>query len=155
MGFVQDNLTQNEKIIYEAKLHWAMFITPVLFILLGILLTVLSFAGGENNAGCLGLSWAVILLGVIAGISSGLSYATSEFALTNKKVIAKVGFIRRQSIELMLQKIESVNISQPIMGRMLGYGTITVTGTGGVKTPFKNITDPIKLKNQIQNQIPE
>lgn len=153
MGFVQDNLIPNEEIIYEAKLHWAMFITPVFLIMLGLWFLVLSFAGGERTISCLCFALPIILLGVLSGILSGVSYATSEFVLTNKKVTAKAGFIRRQSIELLLNKVESVNVDQSVMGRMLDYGTIIVTGSGGVKTPFKNIEDPIQLKNQIQSQI--
>jgi uncharacterized membrane protein YdbT with pleckstrin-like domain len=71
---------------------------------------------------------------------------------SNKRVIAKTGFIRRRSLELLLTKIESLGVSQPIVGRIFNYGTITVTGTGGTKEPFKNIMNPMELRQVVNRQ---
>lgn len=75
---------------------------------------------------------------------------TSEFAITNKRIIIKVGFISRRTLEMNLQKIESINVDQSVLGRILGYGTIVVIGTGGTKEPFANIIDPLEFRKQYQ-----
>ncbi|PKL35621.1 MAG: MFS transporter permease [Spirochaetae bacterium HGW-Spirochaetae-1] len=75
---------------------------------------------------------------------------TSEFAITNKRIIIKVGLIRRKTIELNLSKVESVNVDQSILGRILGYGTITVVGTGGTKEKFSEISKPLEFRKAFQ-----
>lgn len=79
-----------------------------------------------------------------------IAVSTSEFAITNKRVIIKVGLISRRTLEMNLNKIESVNVNQGILGRLLGYGTIVVVGTGGTKEPFSSIADPLKFRKKFQ-----
>lgn len=73
------------------------------------------------------------------GIGAFVNRKTSEFAVTNKRVVMKFGFIRRSSLEVLLTKIEGVSVDQGILGRILDYGTIVVGGTGGSRTPFPKI----------------
>lgn len=79
-----------------------------------------------------------------------IAMSTSEFAITNKRVIIKVGLIYRRTIEMNLNKIESLNVSQGILGRLLGYGTVVVIGTGGTKEPFSAIADPLTFRKKFQ-----
>ena len=79
-----------------------------------------------------------------------IAVSTSEFAITNKRVIIKVGLISRRTLEMNLTKIESVNINQGMLGRLLGYGTIVVVGTGGTKEPFASIADPLTFRKKFQ-----
>jgi uncharacterized membrane protein YdbT with pleckstrin-like domain len=79
-----------------------------------------------------------------------IEYFTSEFAITNKRVIIKVGLISRRTLEMNLNKIESVNVNQGLLGRMLGYGTIVIVGTGGTKEPFAAISDPLTFRKKFQ-----
>lgn len=79
---------------------------------------------------------------------------TTEFAITNRRIIAKTGFIRRHTLEIFLQKIESIEVNQNILGRLLNFGSVTVTGTGSTKESFKAIKDPLTLRKYI-NQIIE
>jgi|TARA_Y100000294_G_C8558681_1_gene338162 uncharacterized membrane protein YdbT with pleckstrin-like domain len=79
-----------------------------------------------------------------------IALSTSEFAITNKRIIIKVGLISRRTLEMNLSKIESVNVDQGILGRMLGYGTIVVIGTGGTKEPFAGISDPMTFRKKFQ-----
>lgn len=117
--YVNDNLSNDEKVVYEAKLHWIIFVT------LKALLTLF--------------------------IAPMIQSSTSEFAITNKRIIIKVGLISRRTIEMNLQKIESVNVNQGIFGRMFGYGTVTVIGTGGTKEAFHAITNPMEFRKQFQH----
>jgi uncharacterized membrane protein YdbT with pleckstrin-like domain len=99
------------------------------------------------------LSWAVLLLAISGALSTTVAYMTTEFALTDRRVIAKAGLIRRRSVDLLLAKVESIGVRQSIGGRILDFGTVTVTGTGGTKEPFGNIAQPMELRRRVQAQI--
>jgi uncharacterized membrane protein YdbT with pleckstrin-like domain len=75
---------------------------------------------------------------------------TDEFAITNKRVIIKTGLVSRKTVELNLSKIESVNVDQTIMGRIFGFGTITIIGIGGTREPFVNIRKPLEFRKKFQ-----
>jgi uncharacterized membrane protein YdbT with pleckstrin-like domain len=75
--------------------------------------------------------------------------ATSEFAVTNRRVVIKVGLVSRKTVELNLEKVESIGVEQTILGRILGYGTIVVVGTGGTKEPFRGIADPMGFRRAV------
>jgi uncharacterized membrane protein YdbT with pleckstrin-like domain len=75
--------------------------------------------------------------------------ATSEFAVTNRRVIIKVGLVSRKTVELNLEKVESIGVEQTILGRLLGHGTIVVVGTGGTKEPFRGIADPMGFRRAV------
>ena len=83
-------------------------------------------------------------------IAPMLDRYAAEFAVTNKRVIVKTGLISRKTLEMNLGKIESVNVDQSIIGRILGYGTITIIGTGGTRESFPNINEPLKFRKKFQ-----
>ena len=75
--------------------------------------------------------------------------ATSEFAVTSRRVIIKVGLISRRTVELKLEKIESVGVDHTIFGRIFGYGTIVLKGTGGTNEPFRGIARPLDFRKAV------
>lgn len=81
-----------------------------------------------------------------------IAYWTSEFAITNKRLIIKTGFISRNTFEMNLSKIESINVSQSILARILGYGTILIMGTGSTREPFDRIKDPLTFRKKFLEQ---
>ena len=83
-------------------------------------------------------------------IAPAIDRASSEFAITNRRVVIKVGLFSRRTFEMNLSKIESVNVDQSLLGRMLGYGTITLIGTGGTKETFGSIAAPLEFRRQFQ-----
>lgn len=118
MGYVENHLIENEKIVYKASLHWIIF-----------------------------LSWRALLTLFMAPL---MLKATSEYAITNRRVIIKTGFISRQTFEMNLSRIESVEVDQSFWGRILGYGSITIIGTGGTRELFNNISNPLKFRKVFQ-----
>ena len=78
---------------------------------------------------------------------------TSEYAITNKRVIVKQGLISSRTLELNLQRVESVSVDQSILGRLLGYGTITIIGTGGTREPFHRIAHPLEFRKVVEEQL--
>ena len=96
----------------------------------------------------------LLLYSILLGVQATIVMFTTEFAVTNRRVIAKTGFIRRHTLEILLSKVESVSVNQNILGRLLNFGTVTVTGTGGTRESFRAIVDPIDVRKKI-NQIIE
>ena len=84
------------------------------------------------------------------GLSAVYRRWVDEFVITNKRVVIKTGFIARKTLELNLSKIESVGVDQSIMGRLLGYGSISIVGTGGTNESFHKISDPISFRKKFQ-----
>src|SRR5437773_7607565 len=91
----------------------------------------------------------------LAALPAFVARRTSEFAVTNKRVLIKTGLIRCHSLETLLSKIESIGVTQGILGRILDFGTIVVSGTGGSKEPFHRIADPLQFQCKVQEQIVE
>lgn len=151
MGYVEENLLPGEKIVYHASLHWILFLGPFLVLLVGLFIFIYAAAFSEG-CGFL-LSLMCVFVGLLAGLSSTVTYFTTEFGLTDKRIIAKDGLIRRRSIEMLLTQIESIGVNQAILGRILNYGTITVVGTGGTRERFKAIIDPMELRKQVHAQL--
>jgi uncharacterized membrane protein YdbT with pleckstrin-like domain len=130
MGYVDSNLLPNEHVTYRARLH--------------IVAIVVAIIGG----GWIALGLGVI--GLVLLVPPWIRSISSEFAVTNKRVLVKVGLVRRHSLELLLQKVEGIGVDQGILGRILGYGTITVSGTGGTREAFRMIARPLEFRRQVQ-----
>jgi len=158
VGYIDDNLITGETVTYRARLHWILFVKPIL-----VALTILVIAGLTFYSADLGktlstqaslLMWVVILMISAAPvIAVVLRWRSAEFAVTNKRVILKVGFIQSETAEMFLNKIESVGVDQSIPGRILGFGSIVIRGTGGSLEPFHRVSAPLQFRKQIQEQI--
>ena len=96
---------------------------------------------------------ALLVAGAVPLLWTHITYTSSEFAVTDKRVIVKIGWIRRRTMETMLNNVEAIGADQGVMARILGFGTITVTGTGGTKETFANIARPLEFRRQVQGQI--
>lgn len=149
MSYVDSNLMQGENVIHRAKLSKILFFWHGIFATGFLVLSLWLLFHSSYNQNFAGICFIVA---VFLMLPSYIQYTTSEFAVTNKRVIVKVGLIRRQTLETLLQKIEAIGIDQSIMGRILNYGTITVIGTGGTKESFQNIADPLAFRRAVQEQ---
>lgn len=147
MSYIEKNLMNGESILYRARLHWIVFLAPVAWFIIAII-----FFGRDTDAAATA-GVLFILIAIAKTIDSFINFSTSEFGVTNQRVIAKTGFIRRNSIEVFLSKVEAIQVNQGVLGRILGYGSITVSGTGGTRDPFHNISNPLELRRKIQEQI--
>lgn len=142
MGYIEQNLIAGEKVVYQTRLHWILFLWPVVFLAIGFF----SLSGDS------GLGGFFLVVGVVWALFSFVNFTSSEFGVTTRRVLVKVGFIRRRSLELLLPKLESIGVDQGILGRIFGYGTIIVTGTGGTKEPFRSIAAPLEFRRRVQQQ---
>jgi len=149
VGYVEKNLMPGEEVAYRATLHWIIYFVPALLGMVGLIL-LLSSIGNRNRAPVAGLGVLLLVLSGLIALSRWITARTSEFAVTNKRVIIKFGLVRRHTLELLLSKVESIGVDQGILGRIVGYGSIVVIGTGGTKEPFKNIAEPLEFRKQVQ-----
>jgi membrane protein YdbS with pleckstrin-like domain len=150
LSYLDDHLLAGEQIVYRARLHWTIFLTSIIVVLLGVALAILLqvVAPAYSYAG-LGLAG----LGLLLAIGPAIRYVTSEFAVTDKRVLGKVGFIERESDETLLSNVEAIAVDQGVLGRVFGFGTVTITGTGGTQEVFSGISEPLEFRRQIQSQI--
>jgi uncharacterized membrane protein YdbT with pleckstrin-like domain len=96
---------------------------------------------------------ALLVCGVVAILMGMVRRNATEMAVTNRRVVIKTGLASRKTIEMLLNKVESIEVSETAFGRMLGYGTIVVIGTGGTPEPFHNMANPLEFRSQVQQQI--
>ena len=158
MGYVNDNLITGEAITYRARLHWLHFVKPTLIGLTIIALSAFLFYIANLGNVLSGqatflIGVAVLLIAAFPVLAATLTWHSAEFAVTNKRVILKTGFIESKTAEMFLNKIESVGVDQSIVGRILDYGTIVIRGTGGSLEPFHRVSAPLRFRRQIQEQI--
>lgn len=131
-SYVDDVLIKDEAVQYRAKLSlWSFF----WLIVLGLLLL------------------PAFGLGLLLWIAAWLIYISTELAITNKRIIAKSGLIQRKTMEMFLEKIESIQVDQSVLGRIFNFGSITISGTGGDKSPIKNISDPIQFRKAFMGAV--
>lgn len=151
MGYVAENLMAGESVVYSARLHRFMFVLPAVVFVVGVF--VVATARGEQSLFVVSAIGGLVIAGaIVAFLIRLVDYHTSEFAVTTKRVIIKVGLIRRRTLELLLSKVETVGVDQTILGRLFGFGTIVVTGTGGTKEPFSHINEPMEFRRHVQEQ---
>lgn len=149
--YVARHLLSGERIVFSTRHHWIVFIGPTLIVVAGLLAALLPVAAGADPL------WGVpgglvILVGIAMVLARSVRFLSSEFVVTNMRVVMKEGFLSRRSDEILLPKIETIGVDQSIPGRLLGYGTLTVTGTGGAREPFQTVSDPIGFRRAVQEQ---
>ncbi len=151
MSYVEKTLQPGETIIYRTRLHWIVFLPAIVALIAGLLAIILGPYAKEDMLAKLltTLGYAMILFSLVLAISVWIQFISTEMAITNRRVVAKVGFIWRRTIEMERQKVESVSVDQSIVGRLLDYGTIIVRGTGSTLEPMANIDNPLGFRNKL------
>lgn len=147
MSYTEHHLMPGETIVYHANLHW---ITLCRTFLIALIAAPCFFFG---KYGMLVGASIIALLALPVLVHALTTMATSEFTVTNKRVVIKIGLVSRQSHETLLSRIEGIDVIQSLLGRMLGFGTIVIDGTGGSRTRFNRIDNPLEFRLQVQEQI--
>ena len=150
MSYAKSVLQPGEKIIASGRLHWIIYGWAIAYLIAGMALVVL-------EAGWAAPAWLIKTTAAIFGALCLVSFVyawfirwITEFAVTSRRVISKRGFIWRETEEMNMDKVETVDIDQSISGRLLSYGTIRLTGTGGTNNiNVHKIADPFTLRSAI------
>jgi uncharacterized membrane protein YdbT with pleckstrin-like domain len=166
-----------ETVIYRTNLHWSIYCKAIF--LFGVAIVAFIVAASPlchpalvsashpalrhasraalNHVGsisilgkiCNGIGLVFVIFGFISFLKNWTKSKSSEFAVTNKRVMIKVGSLQRHTLEVLLQRVEGVGVDQGVLGRMLGYGSISVSGTGGTKEGFDHIDNPLEFRRQV------
>ena len=129
MGYVEQTLSSGEQVLYTARFHWLYTFSAIMALIF----------------------LAIVGIGIFIFLSMMITKWTTEIAVTNKRLIYKRGWIARKTDELSPKKIEEINVSQGVVGRILGFGKIRIQGTGGGQIVLPNIDDPLTFRREIEN----
>ncbi len=126
MSYIDESLVPGETVLHRARVSWW---SQAGLVVLGILLLV-------------------VVVGLFFLVAAWIKVHSTELAITNRRVIAKFGFIKRDTVEINLEKVEALRVEQGFWGRVLNFGTILMTGTGGSIEPIPNIADPLVFRRK-------
>jgi uncharacterized membrane protein YdbT with pleckstrin-like domain len=150
MGSYVDRVLQpGETIAFTSRIHWVAYVPALLLIALGIAAGTVASVVPDVSPAANAVGVLALLFGVLNFISAWFTRWTTEIAVTSKRVIFKRGFIRRRTIEMNIDKVESVDVNQTILGRVLGYGDVTIHGTGAGLEPLHAIDSPLEFRNAV------
>ncbi|MEZ5893770.1 MAG: PH domain-containing protein [Parvularculaceae bacterium] len=158
MGYVRKTLAAGEEYLYRARFNWTYDLRSWMWFLMGCIPGAFwSFgffrnyfrldAGGEA---AVFFSGAAFMLGAIIALSRYVRKWTTVIAVTSVRLILKTGLVARSAHEVTLTEIEEVLVSQTFLGRILGYGALTVRGTGGARIEFPIVGKPMKVRKEIE-----
>jgi len=151
MKYVEQVLQPGETVTYATSLHWLVYLRAMVLLILALLVLVAAASVAEPSA-ALALRIVALLVGLLAlvsGLDALIRRSTTELAVTDRRVIYKTGILQRHSMEMNRSKVETVGVNQSILGRVLGYGTVIVRGTGGSFEPIQFIGDPLTFRSHI------
>jgi len=152
MGRYIDGILQpGEKVLYSTNAHWIFYLPAIAAWTVAVILLVLSRATVIDGVvlTCLACSVVAAIAGAYWAIKAWFHRLTTETDVTNLRVVHKEGFIKRRTFEMSLDKVESVDVNQSILGRILNYGDVTVMGVGEGKETVSTIASPLQFRNFI------
>lgn len=144
-SYVEGSLSVGERVEYRAKVSWLSVLPSLVVGGLFVLLFLTALAGGGTTDG---IAAFFLIIGAWFIGRGVLNVLTTELAITNKRVIAKFGLVRRNTVEIKLPKIESVQIHQGVLGRVFNFGSVVVAGAGNPQAPIPGIDAPLEFRKQ-------
>jgi len=149
MSYVDSILEPGERVVFRTTLSWTLYAPAIGLAIAAAALAVL-------GAGVPGLAAYALLMAAPVAIAAAVAFArvwfrrwTTEVAVTDRRIILKRGFIRRHTVEMNMQKVESVDVDQTQLGRLFDYGAVTIRGTGSTFESLRMIDSPLKLRTTI------
>ena len=147
-SYTTATLQADERALHKTTLHWMVLVVPILaavfsLIIIGPIGMIASWKGQS-------WVWLLLVIPVVIVAFAVLAVRTSELVITDRRVLIKVGFIQRQTFEMFISKIESVVVTQGMLGRFFNYGTVEIRGTGGSSESFATIVAPLQFRDAIQ-----
>ena len=126
MSYIDDSLIEGEVLVHRARVSW----------------------WSQFDLLLLGIVTLIVVVGLVFLIWAWIRVRSTELAITNRRVIAKFGFVKRHTVEINLDKVEALKVEQGVMGRFLNYGTIFISGAGTSVAPIPNIADPLVFRRK-------
>jgi uncharacterized membrane protein YdbT with pleckstrin-like domain len=142
--YVDQVLQPGEQVRYRASLNWILYVPGFATCLVALALYLATSSGFFHVCALVIFAGGMFLIG-----RAWFDWWITEIAVTDRRVIYKTGFISRKTTEMHMDKVESVDVDQSVLGRVLGYGDVIVRGTGSGLSPIKNVDAPLELRNHI------
>jgi len=149
--YIDEILQPGEKVLYSTNAHW-MFYLPAIgawIIVFALLLLSRTTVNDNLTMLCLAIAAVIALAALYWTVRAWFHRLTTETDVTNRRVVHKTGFIWRRTFEMALDKVESVDVNQTIMGRILNYGDVTINGVGEGQERISTIAEPLAFRNAI------
>jgi len=149
--YIDDILQPNERVLYSTNAHWIFYWPAIVAWIVALAFLVLSrvFVDGTAMLLCLALATIAAVVALYKMFTAWFHRWTTETDVTNLRVVHKTGFIKRRTFEMSLDKVESVDVNQSILGRLLNYGDVTVRGVGEGAETIRTIASPLDFRNHI------
>ena len=149
--YIDEILQPGEKVLYSTNLHWIFYWRAIAAWVLALVLLI--FSRSTTTEGvillCLSASGVVALAALYWTVAAWFQRWTTETDVTNLRVVHKTGFIKRRTFEMSLDKVESVDVNQSILGRLLNYGDVTIMGVGEGRETIRTIASPLAFRSAI------
>lgn len=152
MSYVDTHLLPHEKVVYKTRITAWIYAQSFIYIAAAFVVEFFYNQNAVESRKGFVIAF-LILLFLLSILGCYIKRSTSEFAVTDKRIIIKTGLIRRNSLEIFLRQVEGLYVDQGILGRILRYGTLSIIGTGGTKEPFQFIDDPMGFRYAAQTQV--
>ena len=151
MGYAEKVLQPGETIAYRARLHWIVYLVGIVLIVLAVILALAAVVlpGAGLRLGLIVGALIALFLGLFQMLRAWFVVANTEIIVTSRRLIYKTGFIARDTIEMNLDKVESVLVEQRLLGRMLDFGRVVVRGVGSGLEPIERVAAPLQLHRSI------
>jgi uncharacterized membrane protein YdbT with pleckstrin-like domain len=156
MGYVDGILEPGEKVVFQTRLSWTLYGRAIVYALIALAVALFPTGAPALVVGAPGFGFVLYAASALAAFVALVSFVrawfrrwTTEIAVTDRRVVLKRGFIRRHTVEMNMQKVESVDVDQTQLGRLFNYGTVTIKGTGSTLESLRMIDRPLKLRSTI------
>jgi uncharacterized membrane protein YdbT with pleckstrin-like domain len=149
--YIDEILQPGEKVLYSTNAHWMFYLPAIGAWAVALVLVILSRGTTTESIAlvCLAAAAVVAIAALYWTIRAWFHRWTTETDVTNLRVVHKAGFIKRRTFEMSLDKVESVDVNQSILGRIMNYGDVTVRGVGEGAETIKTIASPLEFRNSI------
>jgi uncharacterized membrane protein YdbT with pleckstrin-like domain len=149
MPYVDSVLQPGESVRHIATIHWVIYLRGVALLLVAFVVWLLTPDQGAMRSVAQGLSILLLALGVFYLARAWLRRWTTEYAVTDRRVIYKQGLVWRKTVEVNMDKVSSVDVDQSIIGRVFNYGTVKIHSPGADPEPIREVGDPLSFRNHI------
>ena len=153
--YIDEILQPGERVLYSTNEHWVYFL-PAIAAWIGAIAFLVLWRLVTGDV----LMLVCVVLAAVAGLAALYWTATAWFHrwttetdVTNMRVVHKTGFIKRRTFEMSLDKVESVDVNQSILGRLMDYGDLTIQGVGEGRRTITTITSPLAFRNAITTRL--
>ena len=149
--YIDDILQPGEKVLYSTSAHWIFYWPAIVAWVAALAFLVVSrlVVGDTPTLFCLAVAAVAAVIALYKMMTAWFHRWTTETDVTNLRVVHKTGFIKRRTFEMSLDKVESVDVNQSILGRLLNYGNVTILGVGEGKETITTIASPLEFRNFI------